>query len=94
MRLSTIYVLRDPSTNDIRYLGHSSNLQRRLSHHRYYARVSGKLPVEKWIASLASTPVMEALEETDKPQEREIYWIELQAPQAVRRSRRHSPVAG
>lgn len=73
-----IYVLRDPRTNEIRYVGvtHSTH---RLSEHLYSAKVR-KTHTATWIKSLCVlgfTPVLETIEEGKGPgwAVRERFWI-------------------
>ena len=82
--VSKIYVLKDPFTHDVRYVGVTSKaLTERLRQHIYCATRQGgrggKTPRDRWIRKLAKSgvsPVIEILETvTGEWQEREIYWI-------------------
>lgn len=79
-----IYVLRDPFTHEILYVGKTTkSLTERLEQHLYCAtgrgRKKGKTPRDKWIRRLAKkgvAPTIEILEAvTGDWQERERYWI-------------------
>ncbi len=78
--MTKIYVLRDPRTNDIRYVGQTrSPLPTRLSTHVAQAKRQSCWR-EKWIWSLLQEnlrPVIELLEEVESDQAgaRERYWI-------------------
>lgn len=78
-RATRIYVLRDPRTNEVRYVGKTvKSLAERLSGHINHAgRV--KSPRGSWIISLAQqglTPIIEEIEVAgDNWADRERYWI-------------------
>lgn len=78
MKEKTIYVLRDPKTNEVRYVGAATNLKARIKHH-IYAR---QKQTEKgaWIDSLLAEgrrPIIEIIEIAGGNwEEREKFWIE------------------
>ena len=71
-----IYTLSHPVTNEVRYVGKTINIKRRLKQHLHDKRSSHKA---SWVKSLKSDglkPIMTILEIcTDNWQEREIFWI-------------------
>ena len=75
--MHTIYTLAHPITKEVRYVGQTNNLRRRLRSHllcQYTTYTSS------WIKSLLNIgliPIMEELEgcSTDEVNDREIYWI-------------------
>jgi hypothetical protein len=76
-----IYSLTDPITYQIRYVGKTVNLEKRLYNHINHAKtMKYKRHVYYWINSLlkkGKLPIMNVLEECDiNWQEREKYWIE------------------
>lgn len=79
MKIIYIYILIDPLTNDIRYVGKTTNLARRLNAHINRAK-QNKYHSARWINSLIQKdlkPIMTTIEECneDNWEEREIYWI-------------------
>lgn len=75
-----IYVLRDPRTDEIRYVGKTGNLRKRFPRHLREAKKGTKWHVSNWIRLLVSLelkPVMQVIEECTKEgwTERETYWI-------------------
>lgn len=76
-----IYCLRHPISNEIRYIGKTTNYKRRLSSHISEAKVhKGRRHVLNWIYSLLQInlkPTIEVLEVCDSTiwQDREQYWI-------------------
>jgi len=77
-----IYVLKHPTTNEIKYVGKTINLKRRYYSHIQDSKrlVNNKRYLLNWIRSLLKEnlkPVMEVIEicEISNWQEREIYWI-------------------
>ena len=76
-----IYILKDPRTLEIRYVGVTSkSLSTRLSNHIYYAKKRNCTHVHNWILSLLNInlkPLIEILEVVTKDtwEEREKYWI-------------------
>lgn len=77
-----IYLLKDPITNKIRYIGKTKNLKTRLSSHISYAKNKKRKSrkVSDWILKLSKNnlkPIIEVIEiSNDKNwQKREIYWI-------------------
>ena len=81
MRIGTqwfeaIYVLRDPDTLEIRYVGKTKDPVVRLSCHMSAAK-SGRRGKDAWIRSLGKRPIMEILEwvpEREVP-ESERWWV-------------------
>lgn len=75
-----IYILKD-SENNIRYVGKTTNIKRRLHSHIAEAKLNkSKRYVLKWIRQLLANnkkPILEIIEicNEDIWQEREIYWI-------------------
>lgn len=65
-----IYVLRDPRTNQIRYVGKSKSPERRKYDHIYIARTAREINHRtKWIRLLLShglTPVLEVVDEVEE----------------------------
>lgn len=76
-----IYCLKHPITEEIRYIGITTNtLTNRLYQHKYNALKRKGTKVSKWIFKLLNenlNPTIELIEECtiDNWQEREIYWI-------------------
>ena len=74
----SIYILKHPITNDIRYVGQTNNPKRRLSRHLGNSRtLKDKRHINNWIRSLNTLPIMEIIEVCDYSirNEREQYWI-------------------
>lgn len=82
MRKFSIYVLKDPRDNKIKYVGATCRaLTDRLSNHIYYAKKRRKSPSHLWILELLSLDLRPILEEIDQADdnnwsEREKYWID------------------
>lgn len=78
-RPTFIYLLRDPRTNDVRYVGKTLDPSLRLSRHIQAARRGVRTHVACWILSLERAglkPVLEIIETCgDEWAERERYWI-------------------
>ena len=80
-RLVKIYVLKDPKTDSVHYVGRTLNEKTRYRQHIFSARKQGhKDKKSAWIASLLNSgnkPVMEIIEmvRQDDAIEREMYWI-------------------
>lgn len=71
-----IYVLKDPATLDIRYVGKSIDSRKRLQRHMVEARNSkSKRHVSNWIRALSETPILEVIEICVDWKDRERYWI-------------------
>ncbi len=75
-----IYVLKDPRNGEVRYVGKTNNLERRLDHHIREAKKREKTYKARWIRGLLAEgikPVAEVLETCDEStwQERERFWI-------------------
>lgn len=76
-----IYSLSDPETLQVRYIGKTTNLQRRFRKHINNSK-KRKYHSALWIRSLVikgKEPILNLIEETDKSnwQQREIFWIEF-----------------
>ncbi len=86
MRKYKIYVLRDPSTQEIRYVGATcQSLGHRLSNHLYYAKIRNSTYLHNWIGTILKSgqkPLIEIIEETDAQnwESREKYWISYYKP--------------
>ncbi len=81
MQIIYIYSLIDPITNDIRYVGKTCNLEKRLRGHLKKCHIL-KYHSATWIKSLVDQgyiPIMKVIEETNLEnwEEREKYWIKL-----------------
>ena len=77
MKIS-IYTLKDPSTNEVRYVGQTNDPKRRLSRHINNSRAfKDKRHISNWIRSLTSVPIMDIIEvcEYSMRNIRENYWI-------------------
>lgn len=75
---SYVYLLRDPITRRVRYVGQSNNPKRRLRAHLSQARRVSTLHSRRWIASLLAKgvlPVLEVIEQAENVCERETFWI-------------------
>ncbi len=77
--MTTIYILKDPNTNEIRYVGKTINIKR-----RYYQHTNKKFQektktyVANWILSLLKNgqkPIIESIEQCLDWEEKEVYWI-------------------
>jgi len=82
MKKIFIYSLSCPFTNEIKYIGKTNSLKRRLNSHIDYARKkdSKKRPVSDWILTIlekGKKPIINLLEEVDEINwsEKEQYWI-------------------
>jgi len=81
MKLVKIYVLKDPKTDEVQYVGRSTQPDTRYRQHIYLARKPGKKDIKTaWIRSLLDEnqkPVLEIIDECDQfdAQIRETYWI-------------------
>lgn len=78
--MDKIYVLKDPTTNEIKYVGQTSlTLYRRLTRHVSESLTKKEeTPKRKWIKELIQKelcPIIELVEVTKFPNERELYWI-------------------
>lgn len=85
-----IYALKDPITNEIRYIGKTvSSLDRRLRGHVCNRVMSGRSYLGNWIKSLYNKnlkPVISLIEECEDNiwEEREKYWIRTMRQDGVR----------
>lgn len=75
-----IYVLKDPKSLTIRYVGKTNNLKKRYAYHLHSSRLNGKTKLKRWLKTLLSEslkPIMEEIEEIDVSnwELREKYWI-------------------
>jgi hypothetical protein len=74
-----IYTLKNPNTNEIRYVGQTNDLKRRLNRHVTNSRsFKDNRHVSNWIRSLSDIPIMDVIETCDYSlrNEREQYWID------------------
>lgn len=73
-----IYTLEHPITNEIRYIGKTNNLDRRL-HSHWTTGYKSKTKIGNWLKSLKKLklkPIMTIIDETtDDWQQLEMYWI-------------------
>jgi hypothetical protein len=79
MRMTSIYVLRDPRTNEVRYVGKTvKSLRARLSGHLYCAKTKNTYR-DRWVMSLLDAGIVPAIEAIELAGEnwadRESYWI-------------------
>jgi len=75
-----IYVLIDPTTNQIRYVGKTSQtLKQRLNNHLAPARLKKDSAKNVWLRSLKVRPMIVVLEVCEKKnaEAAEIFWIRL-----------------
>ena len=77
-----IYCLKDPITDELRYIGKSLNPKRRFTQHLWEASRGIKTHKNNWIRKIISSgnvPVIEILEECDESNwaYRERYWIDF-----------------
>lgn len=75
----TVYALTDPRTNDIKYVGVTSNMQERLARHLKREDKGKKSDWIQELQELGLQPQMEILEQvslSDDPFAREQYWIQ------------------
>ena len=73
-----IYVLKDPDTKIVCYVGKTNNPTKRLSSHRNPGKKSQNLPSVRWnrkLKELGKAPIMEIIEETDDWEACEKRWI-------------------
>lgn len=74
-----IYILKNPDTNEIRYVGQTNDIKRRLDRHIQNSRnIKDRRHVSNWIRSLTKKPVMEVVETCDESVRniREQYWTD------------------
>lgn len=74
----SIYALKDPRTDQIRYVGRARNVERRHREHCYYGSPNRKM--RQWIVELSNQgllPVVQVLEVTtdSEARAREHYWL-------------------
>jgi hypothetical protein len=83
-----IYVLIDPRDNQIRYVGQTkSPPATRLCHHICLAKKGCQYYSARWIRELLRhdlKPLVQLIEVTDRPDEREAYWIVYYRSQGAR----------
>jgi len=73
-----IYILKDPNTQEIRYVGQAVNLTKRLDHHIQVSKIpTNTRHISNWIRSLTSKPLIETIEvcEYSEINNRERWWI-------------------
>ena len=74
-----IYILKNPDTNEVRYVGQTNDIKRRLDRHIQNSRnIKDTRHVSNWIRSLGKKPLMEVIESCDKSvrNEREQHWTD------------------
>lgn len=81
MRTIYIYTLKDPESNNIRYVGKTTNPKNRLNAHITRSK-NNKYHSARWVKSLLNKglkPILEVIEECadDNWQEREKFWIKF-----------------
>lgn len=79
MKKVFIYTLTDPLTNEVRYVGKTTNLLRRLNAHINRSK-KYKYHSARWINSIIEKglkPIMSVIEECDEKnwEDKEVYWI-------------------
>lgn len=78
---TSIYVLKNPDTDEVRYVGKTSkDLTRRLNQHIYDSESENRNKRKNWITKILSQGKIPLIEEIDHcnwedSQEKEIYWI-------------------
>ncbi len=73
--MNTVYILRDPNTLEIRYIGVTKKrLGHRLSQHVWAANNGVRSHVARWIRTLNARPLIEPIEENCR-RDREVFWI-------------------
>ena len=81
MKKYKIYCLKNPDSNEIRYIGVTSApyVSTRLNQHWYTANKGGQTRVSKWIRSIKKRPIIEVIEvcTEDTWEDREKYWIKF-----------------
>jgi len=73
-----IYTLKDPITNEIRYIGQTVNPSRRLNRHINNSKnLEDKRHINNWIRNINQNPIMDIIEICDYSirNSREEYWI-------------------
>ncbi len=73
-----IYILKDPRTGDVRYVGQTVNIKNRLYNHIKLAEnKDNKRHISNWIRSLKEKPLITVIEECypSIANKRERYWI-------------------
>lgn len=77
MQTTFIYILKDPVTNKVRYVGKSNNPRRRLTYHLDKTKDLGTHK-RNWINSLITKPILEIIKEVPKNewQKYEKYYID------------------
>ena len=84
-----IYILKNPDTQEIRYVGKTINVKRRYYQHtNLKIQQKAKTHVSNWLLSLLENnkkPIIEIVEEIDiNWEEREIYWISFYKQQGYK----------
>lgn len=73
-----IYILKHPDTQNIRYVGQTNDIKRRLDRHIQNSKnINDKRHLSNWIRTLSGKPIMEVIEtcEYEERNIRELYWI-------------------
>ncbi len=78
LRVWSIYILKDPRTNEVRYVGMTHGVRRRFAEHLYSTK-RNRTHVASWIQSLLKIGLKPVLEEIENGRgawvERERFWI-------------------
>lgn len=82
MKKCFIYLLKDPISHSVRYIGKANDLKKRYSQHISSSKKEGKTYVKHWIKTLLAQnikPIMEKIEEIEYSlwEQRESFWIEF-----------------
>lgn len=76
MKTTYIYILSDPITNEIRYVGKTINIERRLNQH-VAESVKAKNHKASWIKSLIKKGVVPKIEIIDEIKDENWEWLEI-----------------
>ncbi len=68
-----IYILIDPRTGEVRYVGKAKNLHNRLYRHLYYSKRDTCSKCKAWIRSLANNGMVPIMQEIDQVEDW-VYW--------------------
>lgn len=74
----SIYTISHPTTNNVVYVGATSNMDRRKAQHLLMAKNGSEKPLYEWIRSLPSEPIFSEIEVcpgNNAANIRELYWI-------------------
>ena len=73
-----IYILKNPATLEIKYVGKALDVKKRLQRHLAFARdKKNKRYLSNWLRKISLNPILEVIEtcELSEWKERETYWI-------------------